>query len=309
MWQGTTPTPTPSPLLSLSLSLSLSSLLPSPSPTPTPSPSPSPSPSPTPTPPAQSLNVSTRLDVGTGDKFPSEESSSQRVRRRECSCAPSDLRSPISASPIRWLIRSWSCTLQTEHSSRATITGNSPQAPDIEATGLAPTNALESAIIATLDPGLYTAVVNGKDGGTGVGLVEAYDLDQSASSQLGNISTRGFVETGNNVMIGGFILGPGRRGTPMSLCAPSGLRSPTIRSDRRAGRSDSGTARCQRHAHQSNDNWRRRQQTEIEATGLQPTNDLESAIFLNACSGGYTAIVSGSGGTTGVALVEVYRLP
>ena len=79
---------------------------------------------------------------------------------------------------------------------------------DIEATGLAPTNDLESAIIATLDPGLYTAVVNGKDGGTGVGLVEAYDLDQSVASQLGNLSTRGFVETGDNVMIGGFILGP-----------------------------------------------------------------------------------------------------
>ena len=85
---------------------------------------------------------------------------------------------------------------------------DSPQMADIEATGLAPTNALESAIIATLDPGLYTAVVNGKDGGTGVGLVEAYDLDQSASSQLGNLSTRGFVDIGDNVMIGGFILGP-----------------------------------------------------------------------------------------------------
>src|SRR6476469_4200395 len=78
----------------------------------------------------------------------------------------------------------------------------------IEATGLAPTNDLESAIIATLDPSLYTAIVNGKDGRTGVGLVEAYDLDQSAASQLGNLSTRGFVDTGNNVMIGGFILGP-----------------------------------------------------------------------------------------------------
>ena len=79
---------------------------------------------------------------------------------------------------------------------------------DIEATGLAPTNDLESAILTALSPGLYTAVVNGKDGATGVGLVEAYDLDQGAASQLGNLSTRGFVETGNNVMIGGFILGP-----------------------------------------------------------------------------------------------------
>ena len=80
---------------------------------------------------------------------------------------------------------------------------------DIEATGLAPSNDLESAIITTLDPGLYTAVVNGKNGATGVGLVEAYDLDLSATSQLGNLSTRGFVGTGTNVMIGGFILGGG----------------------------------------------------------------------------------------------------
>ena len=80
---------------------------------------------------------------------------------------------------------------------------------DIEATGLPPTNDLESAILRTLDPGLYTAVVNGKNGATGVGLVEAYDLDLSALSQLGNLSTRGFVGTGANVMIGGFILGGG----------------------------------------------------------------------------------------------------
>ena len=92
----------------------------------------------------------------------------------------------------------------------AMITGRiAQQMMDIEATGLAPSNDLESAIIRTLDPGLYTAVVTGKNGVTGVGLVEAYDLDLSAASQLGNLSTRGFVGTATNVMIGGFILGGG----------------------------------------------------------------------------------------------------
>ena len=186
---------------------------------------------------------------------------------------------------------------------------NSPPAPDIEATGLAPTNPLESAIIATLDPGAYTAIVTGKDGGTGVGLVEAYDLDQSASSQLGNISTRGFVDTGNNVMIGGFILGPEEAQNANVLVRAIGpsltdfgvtdaLADPVLELH------DANGALIT-----SNDNWRSDQETEIEATGLQPTNDLESAIFMNLAPSSYTAIVSGSGGSTGVALVEIYRLP
>ncbi|MDQ3414070.1 MAG: hypothetical protein M3480_03720, partial [Verrucomicrobiota bacterium] len=82
------------------------------------------------------------------------------------------------------------------------------QEAEIEATGLQPTNDAESAIVQTLAPGAYTAIVRGANGTTGVGLVEAYDLDQPADSRLANISTRGFVDTGDNVMIGGFIIGP-----------------------------------------------------------------------------------------------------
>ena len=83
------------------------------------------------------------------------------------------------------------------------------QEPEIMDTGIAPTDDLESAILATLDPGLYTAIVQGKNGGTGVGLVEVYDLDEAADSELANISTRGFVDIDENVMIGGFIVGNG----------------------------------------------------------------------------------------------------
>ena len=83
------------------------------------------------------------------------------------------------------------------------------QEQEIMDTGIAPTDPLESAILATLDPGLYTAIVQGKNGGTGVGLVEVYDLDEAADSELANISTRGFVDIDENVMIGGFIVGDG----------------------------------------------------------------------------------------------------
>src|SRR4029078_6997827 len=82
------------------------------------------------------------------------------------------------------------------------------QQPEIEATGLQPNNDLESAIVATLDPGPHTAIVTGKGGGTGIGLVEVYDIDAVLGPILANIRTRGFVDMGDNVMIGGFIVGP-----------------------------------------------------------------------------------------------------
>ena len=140
--------------------------------------------------------------------------------------------------------------------------------------------------------------MSGKNGGTGVGLVEGYDVDQAANSQLANISTRGFVETGNNVMIGGFILGGGGKDVSVVVRAlgpsltPFGvtgaLADPTLELH------DGNGALVQ-----SNDNWKETQQTEIEATGLQPTDDLESAILQTLTPGAYTAIVSGSGGSPG----------
>ena len=145
--------------------------------------------------------------------------------------------------------------------------------------------------------------------GRGVGLVEAYDLDQAATSQLGNISTRGFVETGENVMIGGFILGGGgadttvvARGIGPSLTdfgVTDALPDPTLELH------DSNGALIQ-----SNDNWKDDQQTANR--GDWPATD--RMISSQPCSqrsppGAYTAIVAGSGGVTGVALVEVYRLP
>jgi hypothetical protein len=178
---------------------------------------------------------------------------------------------------------------------------------EIEATGLAPSDNLESAIVATLPPGAYTAVVRGNNGGTGVGLVEAYDLDSAADAQLANISTRGFVDTGDNVMIGGFILGNGNtnarvliRAIGPSLTAfgvPDALADPTLELHNNNG--DLIVA---------NDDWKDTQQAEIEATGIPPSDDRESAIVQTLVPGAYTAIVRGKNNTTGVALVEAYKL-
>ncbi len=175
----------------------------------------------------------------------------------------------------------------------------------IEATGLQPSKDLESAIVATLDPGAYTAIVSGKGGTTGVGLVEAYDLDTAAASELANISTRGFVATGSNVMIGGFILGSDAN-VLIRAIGPSltdfgivgALEDPTLEL-----RDVQGTLLS------SNDNWKDPNQLEIEMTGLQPGMDAESALLEALPAGAYTAIVAGVGGAIGVGLVEVYRLP
>ena len=178
---------------------------------------------------------------------------------------------------------------------------------EIEATGLQPTNDLESAIVATLpaDGASYTAVLQGKNGATGVGLIEAYDLDSGANSQLANISTRGFVDTGDNAMIGGFILGGGTAEVIVRAIGPSltafgvngALQNPTLELYDIFGM-----------LLESNDDWKDTQETEIAATGLAPSNTKESAILKTLGSGAYTAIVRGQGNTTGVGLVEIYNL-
>ena len=166
-----------------------------------------------------------------------------------------------------------------------------------------PANPLESAILTSLLPGSYTAIVSGVNKTSGVALVEAYDLDQTVDSKLANISTRGLVETGDNVLIGGFIvLGIDAQEVIVRAIGPSlpvmgKLADPTL------DLYDSNGVVLA-----SNDNWRDTQEAEIIATTIPPTNDAESAIVKTLAPGAYTAIVSGKDGTTGVALVEVYAL-
>jgi uncharacterized delta-60 repeat protein len=172
--------------------------------------------------------------------------------------------------------------------------------------GLAPSNDLESALWGVINPGAYTVVVRGKNDATGLGLFEVYDLDPAANSKLANLSTRGFVGTGDDVMIGGTIIvgtDPARvivRAIGPSLTnfgVPNSLGDPILELfDGNGG------------LIATNDNWRDAQAAEITATGLAPSNDRESAIVRNLAPGNYTAIVRGSANTTGVGLIEVYDL-
>jgi plastocyanin len=270
-------------------------------------------------PAAQPLNISTRLRVQTGENvmiggFIITGTAPKRVILR--AIGPSLINAGIQeflADPVIE-VHDASTTLVTNDNWKTRSDGSSQQA-EIEATTVAPTDALESAVVATLpaNNANYTAIVSGKNGTTGIGVVEVYDLDQAANSRLANISTRGLVQTGSNVMIGGFILGGGSGnmnlivraiGPSLTAAGVSGaLADPTL--ELRDG--NGGLLR-------SNNNWKTRpdgssQETEIRATGVQPQNDLESAILANLPPGAFTAIVAGNNGTTGVGVVEVYRLP
>lgn len=183
------------------------------------------------------------------------------------------------------------------------------QQAEVTATGVPPPNDLESAIVQTLAPAGYTAILRGNNGGTGVGLVEVYDLAASANSKLANISTRGFVDTGDFVMIGGVIIGGGSAGVNSKVLvraigpslAGAGVAGPLL--DPTLELRDANAALVAQ-----NDNWKDTQQAEVTATTIPPTNDAESALVQTVAPGNYTAIVRGKGDTTGVALVELYNL-
>ncbi len=178
---------------------------------------------------------------------------------------------------------------------------NSSQIPS----GLRPGFTAESAILTTLRPGSYTAIEAGKNSSTGLGLIEVYDLAPDADSRIENISTRGPVQTGDGVMIGGFVLTPGDgpREVLIRALGPSLAQSgiPNALPDPTLTLHDANGAVIT-----SNDNWKSSQQTAIATTGLAPTNDLESAILTTLPAGTYTAILSGKNGATGVGIVEIF---
>jgi hypothetical protein len=180
----------------------------------------------------------------------------------------------------------------------------------LTALGLAPSNPNEAGFVAHLPSGAsYTSILTGKNGGTGVGLIEVYDTDQGAASQLANISTRGFVQTGNNVMIGGFILGDSNNGTSVVVrgIGPSlsqfglsnVLADPTLEL-----RDSNGTLLV------LNDNWQddSASAAQLTARGLAPQNSLESGIFAPLPAGAFTAILVGKNGGSGIGLVEIYNV-
>jgi hypothetical protein len=167
------------------------------------------------------------------------------------------------------------------------------QAAEITAAGLAPANNLESAIAATLSPGLYTALLEGLNSGTGIGLVEVYDRGTSGAStpQAINLSTRMRVATGDSVGIGGFIItGTVPKHVLLRAIGPSlaGLGIANVLADTVLELHGQGA-----FVTITNNNWRDTQEAEIQATGIPPANDLESAIDVILVPGVYTAIVRG----------------
>ena len=180
---------------------------------------------------------------------------------------------------------------------------DAPNAQEIIDSTLAPAHDAEAAILTRVAPGGHTAIVRGKNGSTGVGLVEVYDLEAGSESKLANISTRGFVQTGDDVLIGGLILTgsePVRaivRAIGPSLPLEGKLANPTLEL-----RDSNGGLVA------SNDNWRSTQEAEIIATTLAPSSNLESAIVRTLLPSTYTAIVRGAGETSGVGLVEAFAL-
>jgi hypothetical protein len=187
---------------------------------------------------------------------------------------------------------------------------DSPQRTQIEGTVFQPTDDRESVILATLPPGAYTGILKGVGQTTGIGVIEVYDNNQAADSDLANISTRGFVDTGNNVMIGGFTLGGNNSATRIAVRAlgpslsSSGLSNvladPTLELH-----NANGTIMV------SNDDWQSDpvSAAQLTANGLALPDPKESGIFTSlAPPGQFTAVVAGKNGGIGIGLVEIYNL-
>jgi hypothetical protein len=185
------------------------------------------------------------------------------------------------------------------------------QQAEIQATGIPPTNDLESAIVVTLNPGAYTAIVRGKNGTSGVALIEIYDLNQGVASKLANLSARAFVSTGDNVVIAGFLLsqqssldrivvrGIGPSLAPGILPVSAVLADPTLEL-----RDSNGTLIVADNDWQDN----AAQAAEITADGLALSNTRESGMAATLAPGLYTALLAGHLGGTGIGVVEIYDL-
>ena len=251
-------------------------------------------------------NISTRLPVGTGENvliagFKITGSTAKQLLLRA-------LGPTLGQPPFNVPGALGDTTLELHDSTGAVIATNddwqqASNASSIPA-NLRPPNHLESAILITLNPGTYTAILRGYQNSTGIALVEVFDTSVG-STQLSNISTRGFVQTGNNVMIAGVIVQFHNKGILVRALGPTlagfGVANPLP--DPMLELHDSNGAIIA-----SNDDWRETQQSIIAATGLAPPNDRESAIAGTIAPGNYTAVVRGFNNAIGVALVEVYAL-
>ena len=249
----------------------------------------------------QLANISTRLAVGGGDNvliagFIITGTQPKRVIVRALG--------PIL--PVKENLAD--PTLELHDSTGGVVTNDNwrdSQQEELQATTIPPPNDYDSSIVQSLQPGAYTAVVSGKGGTTGVGLVEVYDLDRTVDSKLANISTRGRVDQGDNVLIAGtIVLGNGTttvlfRALGFSTGIPGRLLDPTLELHDGQG----GVVA-------TNDNWQDNpvDAEAIKKTTIPPDDSRESAILQSLTPGAYTAIVRGKNNTTGIAVIEAYQL-
>ena len=257
---------------------------------------------PTLTPTATLVNISTRGSVETGDNmlisgFIVSGSDSQQVIIRGLGPTLTSFGVPDALQdPVLELHNTTSMMTSNDDWQSA---ANANQIP----INYRPANSHESAIMTTLQPGAYTTVMHGKNSTTGIGLLEVY----STLSGLTNVSTRGFVGTGDHVLIGGFISSGGNGSLQVIIRA----LGPTLTQFGVSGALADPTLSLMDgngNVVAFNDNWKNTQQTVIQNSGFAPPSDLESAILAILPNGNYTAIVSGKNGTTGVSLLEVYKV-
>ena len=305
-----TPSPTPTPT-AIPTPTATATPMPTATPTPTatatvtPTATPSATPSPAPL-PRQLLNIATRLRVQTGENVLIggvivTGSEPKKVIIRAIGPSLAEVVDGALADTTLELYEGDTLLASNDN-------WKDSQQPEIEATTIPPNHELESAVVYTLAPGSYTAVMSGKDGATGIGVIEVYDLDQTSDSKLANIASRGFVEAGDSVMIGGLIVGGNGTEDARILLRAIGpslgnagivgaLQDPTLEL-----RDNNG------ELVRENDNWQDAQPAEIEATTIPPTDPAESAIIATLPPGNYTAVVRGKSDSTGVGLVEVYHV-
>jgi hypothetical protein len=259
---------------------------------------------------AKALNISTRLRVEIGDKamiggFIATGNASKSLVLR--GIGPSLAKSGIGdllADPVVTLYAADQTVIFQNDNWK-----EGPQRSQIEGTTFQPSDDRESVMLVSVAPGNYTAILSGAGQTTGVGLVEVYDTNQAANSHLGNISTRGFVQVDNNVMIGGFILGGETGNTRLAIrglgpsLEQSGL-SDVLSNPTLELKNSNGTTLV------ANDNWEDDPVSadKLRANGLDLPDDLESGIFTTLPPGAFTAILAGRSGGSGIGLVEVYNL-
>ena len=279
-----------------------------PEPTPTPTPAPTATPTPAPTPVVeqggQLANISTRMKVGVGEDvliggFMVSGSEPKKLILR--AIGPSLANAGVGGAmedPMLELYDGGGNPVRHNDDWQ-----DSDQAGEISATGVAPSNSRESAMVVTLEPGSYTAVVRGWEQTEGVGLIEAYVLD-SAAAQLVNLSTRGRIGVGEEALIGGLIV-TGTSGKRVIIRA----LGPSIESV--AGRLADPTLELRDGAGNlvgENNNWQDTQRDAIIGSGVPPSHALESALVATLAPGNYTAVVRGVDNGTGVGLVEVFDI-